>query len=54
MGQDAEEIARINSVSYCMEKFEFVFGFALGKIILGCTDYLSKSVQVKTLSAVEG
>ena len=40
--RDTEVIARINGVSSCMEKFEFIFGVALGKMILGHTDNLSK------------
>ena len=52
--QDTEVIARISGVSYCMEKFHFVFGVELRKMILGHTDNLSKSLQVKTCSAAEG
>lgn len=52
--RDTEVIARINGVSSCMEKFAFIFGVVLGRMILGHTDNLSKSLQVKTLSAAEG
>ena len=37
-----------------MEKFSFLFGVVLGKLLLSHADNLSKSLQVKTLTAIEG
>ena len=50
MWYSTEVTAQINVVASCMEKFEFIVGVALGRMIFGCTDNLSKSLQVKTLS----
>ena len=52
--KDSETIARIKGVSAYMEKFTYLFGVVLGEMVLGHTDNLSKSLQVKTLTASEG
>ena len=54
IARDTETIARVNGVSAYVEKFSFLFGVVLGKLILGHSDNLSKSLQVKTLTAAEG
>ena len=46
--KDSVTIARIKGVSAYMEKFTFLFGVILGEMVLGHTDNLSKSLQVKT------
>jgi len=37
-----------------MSKFDFLFGVALGQLVLGHSDNLSKTLQKKTCSAAEG
>ena len=37
-----------------MDKFSFLFGVVLGQLILGHSDNLSRSLQVKVLTASEG
>ena len=53
---DSETIARIKEVSANMEKFTYLFGVALGEMVLEHTDNLStcNSLQVKTLTVSEG
>ena len=49
IARDTETIGRINGVS---AKFSFLFGVVLGKLILGHSHNLSKSLQVKTLTPI--
>ena len=49
-----ESNARIHGVHAQMRTFDFLFGTALGEMILRHTDNLSKTLQSKKLSAAEG
>ena len=51
---DAEMKARIIGVETQMHTFDFLYGVFLGELILRHTDNLSKALQHKSLSAVEG
>uniref|UniRef100_A0A1X7UYM0 Uncharacterized protein n=1 Tax=Amphimedon queenslandica TaxID=400682 RepID=A0A1X7UYM0_AMPQE len=51
---DTETIGTINGVSGYMEKFSVFIGVALGELILGHSDNLSKSLQSKVLTAAQG
>lgn len=51
---DGEMRARIIGVDTQMHTFDFLFGITLGNLLLRHTDNLSKSLQIKSLSAAEG
>uniref|UniRef100_A0A1X7UIB2 Uncharacterized protein n=1 Tax=Amphimedon queenslandica TaxID=400682 RepID=A0A1X7UIB2_AMPQE len=51
---DTDTIGTINGVSSYMEKISFFIGVALGELILGHSDNLSKSLQSKVLTAAQG
>lgn len=50
---EAETRARIIGVSEQMRKFEYLFGVALGELLLKHSDNLSKTLQHKDLSAAQ-
>ena len=52
--RDTESKARINGVAAQMEKFDFLFGAAIGELILRHSDNLNQTLQKKTTSAAEG
>ena len=52
--KDTEIKSRINSVVSQITQFDFFFGVALGQLLLGHTDNLSKALQQADLSAAEG
>ncbi len=51
---DSETKARIRGVSSVMSTFDYLFGNMLGEMLLKNADNLSRSLQIKTLSAAEG
>ena len=51
---DSEMRARIVGVNGQMQTFNFLFGISLGNFLLRSTDNLSKTLQLKSLSAAEG
>ena len=51
---DSEMRARIVGVNAQMQTFDFLFGVSLGNLLLRHTDNLSKTLQLKSLSAAEG
>jgi hypothetical protein len=51
---DGDMRARIIGVDTQMHTFDFLFGVSLGNLLLCHTDNLSKNLQKKSLSAVEG
>ena len=52
--KDSDIIARVIGVASQMRNFEFFFGIYLGEMILRHSDNLSRTLQKKDLSAVEG
>ena len=52
--KDSEIRARVGGVASQMKKFEFFFGITIAEILLRHTDNLSRTLQKKDLSAVEG
>ena len=52
--KEADARARVNGVSAQMKSFDFLFGVALGELLLMHSDNLSKTLQHKHLSAAEG
>ena len=52
--KEVDARARIKGVSAQMKSFNFLFGIALGKLLLMHSDNLSKTLQHKYLSAAEG
>ena len=51
---NAEMSAKVSGIAYQMSKFNFVFGVMLGERVLMYADNLSRTLQQKDLSAVEG
>ena len=51
---DSEMRARIVGVNAQMQTFDFLFGVSLGNLLLRHTDNLSKTLQLKSLSAAKG
>ena len=51
---DGEMRTRIIGVETQMHMFDFLFGISLGNLLLRRTDNLSKTLQLKSLSAAEG
>ena len=51
---ESEMRARIVGVNAQMQKFDFLFGVSLGNLLLRHTDNLSKTLQLKSISAAEG
>lgn len=54
IARDTETKARINGVQAQMKEFNFIFGIALGEVVLRHTDMLNQTLQKKTMSAAEG
>ena len=54
VARDTETKARIGGVSAKMTKFEFLFGTLFGDMLMHHSNNLSKTLQKKTISAVEG
>ena len=51
---DTEVIARVRGVAAQMQRFEFFFGLLLGETLFRHSDNLSRTLQRKDYSAVEG
>ena len=54
VARDTETKARIGGVAAQMKRFDFLFGVMLGEMLLRHSEYLSKTLQKKTISAAEG
>ena len=50
----SESRARIIGIQHMMSTLEYSFGVMVGRMILGITDKLSKTLQNPSLSASEG
>ena len=52
--RDPKLKGRLGGVAYQMTKFSFIFGVALGELILRHSDNLSRTLQLGDISASEG
>ena len=52
--RDMEMSAKVNGIASQLEKFDFLFGVMLGEKVLQLKDNLSRTLQIKELSASEG
>lgn len=54
IARDSDTVARIRGVASQMQSFDFFFGLVLGETLLRNSDNLSRTLQKKQFSAVEG